>query len=317
MGRALYLAKIYSSYNIKLLYAIPNTTGNTYYVERYFKGFIKKRVAKRMRILLKKWEDSGALAFFSYGQIKPLEDAYNFQISNKRDKILPYAEEMPDLDEKKLIKRAKRDPFKIITVGRFDFPHKGYMLGLIEIFGKLKKIYPTIKLDIIGFGPDEDKVKNKIAELDDLVQKDIRLLGEVAPKDLTNYFDEASLNIGVANSIFAGVKSGVLSLPARNYCYEGCEVYGFLPENKEMTTSTSPGKSAEEFIRRVIDMPADEYISICQQTYEAYKKDYNVNPHFFLERGCKAEDILYNSDIRFLKIMHYLTKILDYIRIKR
>lgn len=317
MGRAIYLSNKFKTNKIRLLYAIPNTTGNTYFIERFFGNPLRHLVSKRMGRMFAKWDKAGALVFFSQGQIKPLEEAYKIEISSKNEKKLPSVIPMPDLDEEKLINRAKRNPFKIITVGRFDFPHKGYMLGLIEIYGKLKNIYPAIKLDIIGFGPDELLVKREIAKLNKDAQADVRLLGEVAPENLSLYFDDASLNISVAGSVFAGVKLGVLSIPARNYCYDGCEVYGFLPENRSMTTATSPGKPVEPFIKKVIEMSDEEYITRCKTTYNAYKETHTANPYFFLEKGAVASDVFSNSDVRFLKLMHYMTKTVDYLRIVR
>lgn len=314
MGRAIYIAKGFSQNNVRLLYAIPNTTGNTYFIERYFKNPLRKFVAKRMEDIFAKWEKAGALVFFSQGQIKPLEEAYHLTVSSKNEKVLPDVKPMLDLDKEKLIKRSKRKPFKIITVGRFDFPHKNYMLGLIKIFGKLKVIYPSIKLDIIGFGPDELLVKREVENLGKDAQADIRLLGEVAPENLSLYFDDASLNISVAGGAIAGVELGVLSIPARNYCYEECEVYGFLPESKSMTTATSPGMPAELFIKKVIEMEDEEYIARCIGAYDEYKKTYTSNPYFFLENGAAAKDIYSDSDVRFLKLMHYMTKSVDYLQ---
>ena len=317
MGRAMYIANKYKHHAINLLYAIPNTTGNMYFLERYFKGTLRNTVAKRMGRIFEKWEQAGALLFFSAGQIKPLEDAYDLEITSKQEKLLPGVKPLPVLNEDKLIERSKRDPFKIITVGRFEFPHKGYMLGLIDAYDKLKATYPNIKLDIIGFGPDEILVRNRIEKLSDQAKADIRLLGEVAPDNLPQYFESASLNISVAGGVNAGVKLGVFSIPARNYCYGECEVYGFLPEKKSMTVSTSPGEPVEDYIIRVIEMSDEEYVNRCRLAYDDLKANFSYNPTFFLEKGCEAKTVANSSDIAFLRLLHYMTKITDYVGIAK
>lgn len=309
MGRAIFLANKFKNVKMKLFYIVPNTTGNVYYIERYFKGILYNTTYKKMKTLIKKWNDAGIIFFFSEQQIFPLENNYNIVICDKDNKVLPPLIGIPPLDIKKIRQRACRKPFTIITIGRFDFPHKGYILGLIKSYGRLKSRYNNIKLQIIGFGPDEDQVQNEIGKLDKNAQKDIELIGEVAPENLHNYLQNASLNISVAGAVRDGAELGVLSIPARNYCEGECEVYGFFPGANGKNLSREPGTLVDSYIEHVINMSDDEYIHKSIDTYKAFIPQKKPDPLYLVNQESKIENLLSLSDIKFLKKMHYITKI--------
>lgn len=314
MGRAIYLANQNKKNKMRIYYIVPDTTGSAYFIERYFHGKTYKKVHEKMRTMIQHWEDANAIYFFSKQQIYPLEENYKINIREQDEKVLPSVLEIQPLDLDKVKQRANRSPFTIITIGRFDFPHKGYMLGLIRSFGRLKKRHKNLKLQIIGFGPDKKKVIDEIKKLNVDTQKDIELIGEVAPSELYKYLDKASLNISVAGAVRDGGKLGVLSIPARNYCIDECEVYGFLPGAKEKLVSRSPGKLVDAYIERVISMSKEEYIQKSVESYLTYKEMNHPDPLYLFKRDCNTDDIIDKESIMFLKKMHYYSKIAQYVK---
>ena len=114
-----------------------------------------------------------------------------------------------------MIKKAKRECFNIVSISRFDFPHKGYLLGLIRAYGRLKEKYPQVALCIIGYGPGKPLVEKEIKRLNKKAQQDLSLLGEVDSADFPKVLKEMHLNISVAGSVGVGARNGVLSIPAR------------------------------------------------------------------------------------------------------
>lgn len=314
MGRAMYLAKKYKKYNFSILLAVPNTIEKDVYIERNFKGKLYSRISQKMSRIFKKWDDAGCLCFFNPLHIKSIEDAYSFKVENPEKKLLPAVKAMPCLNIEGVRSRALRSPFIITTVGRFDFPHKGYILGLIRAFGRIKEKYSDIKLHIIGFGPGENDVKKEISRLREEYRRDIVLYGEVAPDEISKYFENASLNISVAGGVCSGAELGLLSIPARNYCFGECEVYGFLPESRPMVVSNDPGFPVDPYIEQVINMSDEEYISKSIASYEAYKKDEAVNAFFLLEKTTDTEAVINNKDIRFLKAIAYRKKFFNLLK---
>ena len=54
-----------------------------------------------------------------------------------------------------------QDGFKsriMMTAARAEFPNKGYMMGLVDDFVRLKEKFPDVKLEIIAAGDDMDKL---------------------------------------------------------------------------------------------------------------------------------------------------------------
>lgn len=315
MSQTQKLLKIYKDISMKSIYIVPDTTGNRYYVERYFKGLARKIVYAKVQKAMKRWNNEGAIRFFSITQIKPLEKNYKVTIENKQEKILKNVFNTETLRQEKILKKAKeRSPFNIITVGRFDFPHKGYMLGLVRAFGRLKSKYPEIQLFIIGFGKDEKKLLDEINKQNTDVKKSITLLGEVAPDDLYKYMENMHLNISVAGAVGDGARNGVISIPARNYCEGECEVYGFLPESRNLATSLAPGKNVDEYIERVLNFSNEEFLEYTVKAYNTYKEE-NADPLFVFNtvKG-KTPLKVNNRELFFFLILSYLIKIKDKMR---
>lgn len=291
------------------IYAIPDVTGNGYYLERFFNGYLYSLIKKRLNNIFVKWENAGQLRFFAKSQITALERNYNIKISNGVDKVIKPVEAPPKLDLILLEKRVLRNPFSIITVSRFDFPYKGYILGLVRAYGRLKKKYDNIKLDIIGYGLGERELREVINQLPEEVKSGITLHGEVSPIQINKYFEKASLNIGVSGAVFDGAKNGVLSIIARNWYQEECEVYGFLSkENRHMTTASSEGTIVDSLIEDVINMSDDEYKKLCLESYNVCNND--ADPLYLWHTDAKSGNQSFSKlDLLFMKLLSYLSKI--------
>lgn len=303
--------------NITPLYLVANTTGNTYFLERNF-GICKRYVFERMKQILLRWEKEGLIRFFAPLHINYLQNNYAITISNSDDKILRNVYGFPPFNASIAERRFEKKDFTIITVGRFDFPHKAYILGLVKSFGRLKSKYPQLKLTIIGYGPDKPVLINAISNLPKEFQQDVTLVGEVAPYKLKDYYDESSLNISVAGAVGQGAKHGLLSIPARNFCESECEVYGFLPESKDMTTSLKPGEIVDPFIEYVINMSKEEYVKYSYDSYLAIKnRDVDsVDPLYLFKSLTLVENPIHSqADICFLKRLSYIIRIINRIKL--
>lgn len=299
--------------NVKIIpfYYIPDTTGSQYFRERYFPDFLCAYLGGHLSGLYKKWDSYSLLRFFSPLQIKALEDAYKFKISKPENKLLGSFVECPEFDEKGTLTRAdeRKIRFNIITVGRFDFPHKGYILGLIRAYGRLKNKYENLSLTVIGYGPHEELVHQEINNLPEKARKDLTLVGETPPDEILNYYKNAHLNISVAGAVGQGALFSVISIPARNYCEGECEVYGLSYESK-IVTSTEPGHLVDEDIIRVIEMSNEEY---CQETKRIYDLFFTKpNPWYVFETAslCENRMTISYKDILLIGFIEYARKVL-------
>lgn len=288
MDNSIKLCQEFPDVTINPIYMVANTKGRYYYIEEYYYGPLRRMLFKPVQKLMENWTEADVVRFCAELQITSFECHYNLCIDNHKEKLLKGIDKMPELDMSLLKKRARREKMNIVSISRFDFPHKNYLLGLIRTYGRMKKQYPNLYLHIIGYGQGESEVKRTIEMLPMEAQKDIVLYGEIAKDDLPEFLRNMHLNISVAGSVGVGAKNGVLSIPARNFCGDDCEVYGLLPEAKKMTTSTEKGEDVAPFIERVIGMSDDEYIKRCVDSYKLYA-DNEIDPEYVFKQRANPQ----------------------------
>ena len=290
LNRALLLSECFRHCSIVNLYIVANTKGRFYYIEDNFWGFVRRSVKREASRYNQMWAQHGYIRFFTKLQAESFERCYGIKLDNLSTLLVPPSTKPKELDRITLSSRVKRDEFNLISVTRFQFPHKQYIIGLIKDYGILKKKYPQLKLHIVGYGPGQSLVEDTIKSLDTIAQNDVTLYGEMSKDQLVLLMDRMHLNVSVAGSVRAGAGNGVLSIPARNYCEGDCEVYGYLPETLEKVTATEPGMRAIGFIEEVINMSDEEYEKKCIASYEAYSRRI-TNPDYFYEQKNELMDI--------------------------
>lgn len=283
MDNALKLMEEFSEVNITPIYMVANTRGRYYFIEEYYFGGLRKLLFKFIRKLMENWVDMDAVRFCAEGQVTAFEQHYGLQIKDHKHVLFKEVTGPPELDEVLLKRKANREIFNMLSISRFDFPHKAYLLGLIRSYGHLKERYKNLRLHIIGYGPSKARVTAEIGKLSVEAQSDVILYGEVSKDAIPAMLDEMHLNISVAGSVGVAAECGVLSIPARNFCETECEVYGFLPEARFLATSTEPGFPVEPFIEQVMNMSDNEYIQKCRDSYLAYK-DVDVDPEWIFKQ---------------------------------
>jgi hypothetical protein len=304
---AIQIKERYADVDITPLYILANTKGPTYYIEEYFSWPLYGYVKKKMTSIFKDWEKHGDIRYFNHIQRAACEEAYHFKISDIESKKLPPVTKVTDYDKNALKERAKRKEFNIISISRFDFPHKRYLLGLVDAYAQLKPIYNQLSLYIIGYGVGEAELKNKIEGYPESISKDIHLLGSKTASEIDEIMIKMHLNVSVAGSVPCGNRNCVVSLPARNYCEDVCEVYGYLPESYSKRSSREPGMPVIPFIEELINMSDEEYLRKCIDSFETSSKR-NPDPDYIFRQESKTKDPYKNHHLFFF-IMNYLKDI--------
>lgn len=251
-------------------YFVPHFCGNAYYLEESFKGKRAEKVRGRMKPIFEKLYAGGNLKYFSKKHIASVKDAYGVGDERAEENLVPtvlWSLESPD---ERLERLYNREEFKIVTVSRIDFPHKAFMHGLLKTFIKMKPKHPRMSLTVIGDGPNINDLRELLMGVEDYIVDSVKIVGAVAPDELSEYYKDANLSVSVAGSLIVGAKLGVLSIPARHYNYD-CEVYGFLPDAAAYVLSDEKGEGVEEYIEKAMSLTFDEYSELCRRTFEHYK----------------------------------------------
>lgn len=266
---------ILSDYQIESFFFMPHFEGDSIFLENNISvKWLREHVWQKMADIFGKMNRNNNLYYFSDAHKIKATQNYNYVIQYK-DVYVPNSEKALLFDENRIKKLYKRDVFNIISVSRFEFPHKGFLIGLIKEFAKIKPRYPNLKLTIVGYGEGERLVRDTINKYENSIKNSIVLVGRVAPDKLSKYYLNANLNISLAGCCTLGAKLGVLSLPARHYVYD-CEVYGFMPDSANYRVSTEPGLPVAEYIERAIAMPFDEYYQKCKDSYLYFLNNQNA-----------------------------------------
>lgn len=300
-ARLIQLKEILKKDNIKIYYQVPHFEGRVNYLEDYFFSEKKRDVVnKKLTTIYNKWFSNGNLLFFSEKHIEEMNARYQIDCLEREDLIYKTPKIPRKFDYDRVYQKAmlREKDFRIVTVGRFEFPHKGYMFGLIDAFCQIKELYPQLSLHIIGYGINESKIKEYVGSLPDRFSRDIKFLGAISPQEIGDYFDGFHLNVSMAYSLLDGAMNGVVSIPARHYTY-ACEVYGYLSENVGNYLDDRPGEPINQYIIDLINMDNDKYVDLCKESYEFAISTLSVNPNWLFEKDSVPIDF-YSGDVDYI-----------------
>lgn len=262
--------RLSSSNNIEIstFLFVPHFKGEFLYLEE---GFLKnQQITKRLGDIYKRMEKNSNIRYFSERHLKEFRNRYGCQETNFNKVKVPSTLNQVHFDKSRIKKVYNRKEFVILSVSRLEFPHKGYILGLIKDFNILCKKYDNLRLVIIGDGNGKAKLIEIINSLNADVRDKISVIGTVESDKLSDYYDDANVLVSLAGCFTRGARRGVLSLPARHYS-EKCEVYGYLPSSKGSVLSEEKGMELIPFIEEIINMSFDEYYYKCKECFKTYE----------------------------------------------
>lgn len=260
---------------------IPHFQGKELFIDQWF-SFLRKPVYHIYRCCLKRIVHNKSLIGFEKKHLETFETYYNLDIPKMEKCILPYFVDIDNinLDNINIKAMNKKTSFVISTCSRLDFPHKGYILGLLDEYAILYKKYPYLQLIIAGFGKDENYLLNKIASLPNEVRNTILFKGIVSIEQLSEIYSQSHLAIGLAGSICIAASKGTPSLVARHYCND-CEVYGFFNDASNKILCSDKGNDVKYYIEKVINMSTNDYINLAKEQFNTYSNIANVDKDYF------------------------------------
>lgn len=107
--------------------------------------------------------------------------------------------------------------FNILSITRFDFPFKGYVLGLIDDYVCLNKEYRNTSLTIIGTGEGKNIVLDKVHELPEAIQRNISIIDSVPYSQIESYIKEASVYVGMGTTVLDAANYNRICIIATPY----------------------------------------------------------------------------------------------------
>lgn len=282
-----------NKYKCKTFYhhlILMNFFGFLTYPEDEFKTkFLSKRRAKLSNKLAHQFDDNQVIRAFADKQLLAYKDRYNLKYDISKDLLLKSfpIEGILSYDELSNLAKTRNEEFRIVTCARFQFPHKGYILGLLDVFSELRKKHDNVKLIIVGDGEKETFYK-KYNSLPDYVKASIEIKGTLLFEDLIELYRTCHLAIGLAGSISASAARALPSLVVRHNTLD-CETYGFF-QDVDSTLKSDPGVDIIPYIQKIITCTDEEYVKYGIDAKKKHESIVNVDPDYILNEINKTSD---------------------------
>lgn len=306
MAQAEIFKSKFSGGDVSTFLFMPHYKGEAIFFEENHSGARAEAVRQRMAEIYRKLHKQNNLRYFNIKQMETTQENCGFTIEDSNAVFVPPRQtDASQWDEARCRRLAGRERFNLLTVSRFDFPHKAYILGLIQAYGRLKPRYPRLELTVVGYGREQARVEEAIGALPEEIRRDVHMMGKASPEELNGYYQDANLNISVAGSCSQGARIGCLSIPARHYD-ESCQVYGFFPESRMKTVSEEPGEPVEPYIEAVLNMTEEAYVKKCRDAFDTFH-DASVAQRKTMEQieNASREATLSRADIRYITRQEY------------
>lgn len=275
------------------LLTVAHFKGFAIFPERCFdEGRMRRRWNRRLAAAASWLARAGSVVGFSCVHLETFEKNYGVPVADKDEKLIPpvFALERPDESQVRARAAGRTESFRIITCSRFDFPHKGYVLGLIRAFEQIHERHPQARLVVVGFGEGEARVREAVEKLAPACRGAVELAG----------------------SLLRGAECALPSIVMRHYTEE-FEGYGLFAEvGKKM--SDEPGSDMAPLVERLIICSDDEYTAQSFAAFDKVDALFAANPEFVFEQpavGAEAAPVpalaarlLFGIRLGFEKLAH-------------
>ena len=129
------IKKEYIGIRIDSFYWVPHFEGKNYFIEEMVGWPVRPVIHKFIGEIIKDMEKNDNIYYLNRSHLEAYINRYDYKVDNEKAKLSGYGtREVLPYDNKLALKRSIRNEFNIITVGRFEFPHKAYILGLLKFY---------------------------------------------------------------------------------------------------------------------------------------------------------------------------------------
>lgn len=293
--------------NIDTFLFIPHFCGEFLYLEENFK--FNKKISTILGMIYKRMEYNQNIRYFSARHLFEFRKRYGCKEECFSKVKVPEKQHKDRFDINRVERVFNQDDFIILAPSRLEFPHKGYILGLVDVFSDLCNSYDNLKLVIVGDGKDRPILTAKIDTLKERVQSKIFLTGAVSPEKLDYYYNIANVNVSLAGCFVRGASKGVLSLIVRHYTNE-CQVYGYLPNSKKFILSEKEGENIMPFLEEIINMDFNQYLKKSIDCYNTYNSEQGTDEYYYFDKiSNKTNNVIKTKQRIFIKLLAVYSKL--------
>ncbi|KAA6322351.1 hypothetical protein EZS27_028099 [termite gut metagenome] len=186
---------------------------------------------------------------------------------------------LPIIINETIVSKPKDHLINILSISRFEFPFKGYLLGLIDTFGKLALEHITLTI-IGGAGKENELINQKIILLPKEIQSRINILGRIPYSEIDSAIDQCDLFIGMGTTILDAANRNKICIVSVAY-QEDDFTTGFFDTNYKNVGSIYNEKEKyfhfQELIQEVISLDNKAFTEKEDLTKSLLIEHYDIN----------------------------------------
>ncbi len=202
-----------------------------------------------------------------------LEQFFKFKIDARFKLQLPM--KLFSFDKEKCRHRYNKNEKIILAIARADFPFKGYLIGLLEKFTIWCKYDDKLRLVIISYGKDYDRLCEEKNKFNGFGYK-ISILNNVAYKDIHKYYLDAYVYIGMGTSLLDAANESLVAIPVEINTYK-LRSNDFWCNTNLALGSLGNADNIDEMMKYVLSCEENEYVDLSRKTYNKLVENFDIN----------------------------------------
>lgn len=187
---------------------------------------------------------------------------------------------VPKLDEQVISKKLKNNKRKVLVMSRFDFPFKGYVIGVIKECNEVLEKYKDVNFSFIGSGKGSSEFEQYYLEVERKYPHRVEWIKGVSYDSLPDYFHDCYCFMGMGTSLLDAAKTGTPGLVA--CCYtRNADFRGWWNDNPkvlgEYASKSIFVNDLVGFVDEMMSWDDEEYIHKSVDSYIKFKELYDIN----------------------------------------
>jgi len=179
--------------------------------------------------------------------------------------------------DKDVVIKAGFESKSIMTATRADFPFKGYVIGLVDDFVKLKDKFTKIKLSIACDGDDVAMLDKKIAGVPDNIRKDIKRYNWMSYEEIKKMMEHCTVYIGMGSSVLDSSLRYKPSIVSQFFTYDNIAKDFTVDNPYDIECKKNVKTSACKLIEEVLSLDFAEYKELCEKSFTIIKAVYDID----------------------------------------
>lgn len=287
---------------------------------------LHEHIVREYGEILKRVNENNALLMMDEFTQKETENyfGYTLKINQPVIRIPINIEELPDRDQ------VIMDGYKkniIFTSARAEFPFKGYLIGLVELFPKIKNEFPDARMIIISGGDDFEQLEEKISSLPENIKISVELHNWMKYDQLIELMKSAKVVIGMGTTVLDAARVYKPAILTETYKME-CTSEGFFADAPEkLNAFNGDSQVFIKLLREIFTSSLEQYSVRAKHSFDMAKEYYeigNVMKKLISLETKNKECILKNGEILEHKLGDLYRKIryrgkrdFDYTKIRK